>query len=72
MKHFDVWIEGYRATGQSAGASYLGSAEANTFEEACDKVAESTWAKEYYDPKYHTVWGCRMFPTEAEARQSFG
>lgn len=35
MKEFEIWIEGYAATGESSSASYLGKAKGNTFREAC-------------------------------------
>ena len=38
MKKFEVWSEGYRATGESAGAQFHGEAMAENFIEACEKV----------------------------------
>lgn len=34
-KEFDIWIEGYAATGEHSPASYIGKAMGETFEEAC-------------------------------------
>lgn len=67
--NFDVWSEGYAATGESGGAVYHGQATAASFREACVKVLGRN---ELFDPTRLTYWGCRLFPTEEEARRSFG
>jgi len=36
---FEVWIEGYAATGEHSFASLLGTVEAKTFDDACIKLA---------------------------------
>lgn len=35
MKEFEIWIEGFAVTGNSAPASYIGKAEGETFNDAC-------------------------------------
>lgn len=35
MKTFEIWMEGYAATGESSPAHKIGEAEGETFEEAC-------------------------------------
>ncbi|HDZ15598.1 MAG TPA: hypothetical protein ENH60_11985 [Pricia sp.] len=32
--NFEIWMEGYRATGQSSGASKIGESEGETFDDA--------------------------------------
>jgi len=41
--------------------------------EACDTYAANnrTWARSY-DSKQLSYWGCGLYPTEAQARRSFG
>lgn len=68
---FDIWVEGYEATGQSSPAQYIGSAEGVTFEEAVRAWYEKHPSSSF-DPQMLTLWGCRHFPTEEEARRSFG
>ena len=34
----DIWVEGYAATGDRSGASYICSVNAPTFREACIKA----------------------------------
>lgn len=73
MPRFDVWSEGYSATGGSAQAFYLGSYPAKTFNEACFKaLMTKKWDMSFYDMKRNTYWGCRFFDNEADARKSFG
>lgn len=36
MKEFEIWIEGYAATGEYSPASYIGNAMGETFDEACE------------------------------------
>lgn len=75
MEMHEVWAEGYRASGDSAGARLLGRVEADTFAEACDKLCSpADWQRQNgnYDPQRRTVWGCRLFNNEADARRAFG
>jgi len=73
---WEVWSEGYRATGESAGANLEGKVEAETWPEACRKacVDSGRWKEQPggFDAKRLTVWGCRLFDNEADARRSFG
>jgi hypothetical protein len=43
---YDVWLEGFAATGESAEAEFLGAYEANTFEDACRIAALANGWKE--------------------------
>ena len=38
MKNFEVWSEGFVITGNSSGAIFHGTVEAETFDEACIKL----------------------------------
>jgi len=96
MKEFEIWCEGYAATGESSDATYFGKAMGNTFEEAClnFEFTEDKWA-DWGGIKIHskgdklpldknedgslrlsggrpTIWACRFFDNEADARKSFG
>ena len=70
---FEIWQEGYRATGDQAPASKAGEAEGDNFKAACEEFAHANpeWAK-YFDSARMTHWGCRLFDNEADARKSFG
>lgn len=62
-KEWEVWSEGYAATGERANASLHGKAIAKTFEEACTIV---------FGKPTKDVWGCRLFDNEVDARKGFG
>tara|TARA_R110000744_G_scaffold242781_1_gene359840 strand:+ start:2526 stop:3005 length:480 start_codon:yes stop_codon:yes gene_type:complete len=70
---FEVWSEGYRATGERGTAQFLGTYEAETFKEAC-KIAlkDKGWDLDSYDEINNTYWACRFFDSEDKARKSFG
>ena len=63
-------MEGYSVTGNSDKASLLGEIEAESFQEACDKLVEEKGYQNLYSGK--SIWGCRLFDNEAYARKSFG
>ncbi len=67
---WEIWAEGYRATGESSRAQRVGEAWGITFKQACQRFYAET--DDNYDPNRNTYWGCRLFPSEAEARKSFG
>ncbi|MFF2798109.1 hypothetical protein [Lysinibacillus xylanilyticus] len=70
---YPIWSEGYKATGQSAGAMCHGEAEGETFKEACVEFASTNKRfKEYFDEERMTYWGCRLFDNSVDARKSFG
>lgn len=87
---YEIWQEGYCATGGGCGASKVGIGEGETFDEAVlDWVSKNivkavemdvdmSLEKRYLSYNKHTnpikttFWGCRVFPTEEEARKSFG
>ena len=70
MKSYNIWSEGYRATGESSAAIRMGCGTGDTFKEACDKYFGKH--DNYYDSKNLTYWGCRLFDNETEARTTFG
>lgn len=84
IKNWEVWSEGYAATGEHGTALLEGVYKGETFDDAVEdylKVKEATsWPdiRTYYSKMdsngsvVHSIWGCRLFKTETEARQSFG
>lgn len=71
MKRWEIWAEGYRATGHGEGAVLLGTATADTFDEA---VRAFTFSMPYVrnEDGVWTYWGCRIFDNEQDARKAFG
>jgi hypothetical protein len=76
LKTYEIWVEGYACTGQSATASLVGSSEGRTFREACLAYAVSKKHEDgfinYFNPVDCSYWGCRWFDNETDARKSFG
>lgn len=55
LKEYEVWIEGYAATGESAGPSLVGKAFARNFAQACDIVMcknHLAWIEKVNKPDY--------------------
>ena len=75
MKKFEVWTEGYAATGESGKATFHGEFKGETLKDAVIK-----WRNTLTDPHSvkcvdldrMTFWGCRFFDNETDARKSFG
>ena len=75
MKVFQIWTEGFAATGEHGAAYKMGAAKAESFEEACQLVCgEAEFQKRHgtFDPESLSVWGCRLFDNEKDARKGFG
>lgn len=73
MKDYDIWCEGYVATGGSSGANLLGHCVGKDLKDACKNLAKKD--KEfaiYFDEERMTFWGCRIYDNGADARKSFG
>ena len=66
---YEIWSEGYRATGNESGANFHGLQEANSFQEACDKFFGTD---KYYDKKLLKYWSCRLYDNEENARKLWG
>ena len=76
---FDIYEEGYAATGESRGAIYLGKGEGKTFLDACKDYIKKTGYGEIYsgsrfkDGKDRAGnWGCYWYPTLEQAQKNFG
>lgn len=65
---YEVWMGGYSATGEHSKAKFIGKVKAETFQKACDFHYIDNPA---YDRDKLSVWGCRLFNNENDARKSF-
>jgi hypothetical protein len=73
MSQFEVWMEGYRVTGDHGTARLIGRTEAATFQDACAHLmAQPPWNDGSYDYMRNAHWGCRLFDNEADARKLCG
>lgn len=69
MKKYEVWREGWIATGNNERAFFYGIYEADNFREACKKAVKEHDSEEYFDENILSDWGCRMFDNEKDARK---
>lgn len=73
MKRYEIWREGYRATGEHGTAQCFGWYETETWLEAVEKLAKlnpefnNLWNREKM-----TYWGCSLFENEKDARERYG
>lgn len=74
MKSYDIWSEGYSITGSYGSAQYICTIAGESFKEACDNAYKHGIFENYgeYDSEHLSLWGCRLFDNEADARRSFG
>ena len=87
MKEYEIWMEGYSATGEHSPAHLIGKAIGETFEAACKNFEEpedgfridgvkykskgdKLKLDEHYP--YPSIWACRLYDNEIDARKSFG
>jgi hypothetical protein len=73
---FEIWSEGYSATGQSATATRLGTVFAKDFDTAVKLLAQRLGFSEHLfrndTTGQWTYWGCKLFDNESAARIAFG
>jgi len=69
FKKFEIWSEGFIATGEQATATYHGTIMANSFKEACRYMF---YKRTDFDSKRLTLWGCRLYDNEMNARRTYG
>ena len=55
-----------------ATAGFLGTYNADSFLEACKMAWNDHRGYGNYDEERNTIWGCRLFDNEADARKDFG
>ena len=73
VKTYEIFSEGYIATGGSSGHVYHGSSTGETFKEACINYAKTNKEfAEYFDENRMTYWGCRLFDNATDASKAFG
>jgi hypothetical protein len=66
---WEVWCEGYQATGEQGFHHLMGTHQGRTFEEACRLLLGDS---KFFNQEKLTYWSCRLFPTKGQAAESFG
>lgn len=73
VRPWEVWSEGFVATGESGTARLMGTIDAKTFAGACRLMAKREhWGAYFRLMPHPSFWGCRLFDNEADARKAFG
>jgi hypothetical protein len=76
MKLFEIWMEGYSATGQHEKAQLIGTGLGITFDDAIrDYMAKTPnhGIEKSNGPRSNwSIWACDLFNNEKDARKSFG
>ena len=76
MNTYNIYEEGFCVMEGSGDARYIGTASGETFLDACKNyIKETGYGEIDVDSdgnEYAKDWGCRWFPTLAEAQRSFG
>jgi len=75
MTKFQVWTEGYRATGESSAAQFHGDFDGETFKDAVVAFRDSLddeRSKSLVDIERMRFWGCSFFDNGYDAQKSFG
>lgn len=70
---YEIWVEGFAATGEHGTAYIMGQEAGPTFKAACITFFEKNpKLSEDFDPKHLSYWACRLFDNERDARKMFG
>ena len=75
MKIYEIWAEGYKATGQESHAQLLSKYKADSFDAAVEQYhVEHDDCIDFnrYGKSRHAIWGCELFDNAIDARKSFG
>ncbi len=71
---WEIWAEGYAATGERGYAALMAKVRAATFAEAVElwQLSPSCSDPHLIDLERLTYWGCKLFPSREDAARSFG
>lgn len=75
MNKYQLWTEGYSVSGNKCKAIYHGEFEGDTFYHAVVNFSKTLGKYKNgscIDLVKLTLWGCRFFDNEKDARKSFG
>jgi hypothetical protein len=74
-RSWEVWTEGFRATGNQQGAVYHGRFKGDTFDDALvafKATIQDERSRNLVNLKARTFWGCRFFDNGPAAREAYG
>ena len=69
---YDIWMEGFHIQGSDpVQATFVGTSEGDSFEESV-KNWYLKHPSESFNKECLSCWGCKLYPTEIEARKLMG
>ena len=75
VQHYNLWTEGYKATGDYSPANYHGQWAGDSFQDAIQAFKDSLGDHRdatLIDVERETFWGCKFFDNETDARRFVG
>lgn len=75
VKQFQIWMEGYAATGESGTAQMIGEYKAVDFNHAVKQYSDDHLNQVEFGrlgENRHSIWACELFDNEKDARKFFG
>lgn len=78
MQIYNIYSEGYQATGECGRARFIASVEADNFLEAARKACEKAFGVKATETYFSAVngipayWGCQLFDNLSDAAKAFG
>lgn len=72
-REFEIWMEGYAATGEQSPARLVDKSTGWTFYDAVKNLSDRSHKGKFdwYSGRW-SIWGCRLFDNETDARKSYG
>ncbi len=74
-RSWEVWTEGFSATGEQQGAMFHGRYSGETFDDALVAFKDSIQdkrSKNLVNLRTRSYWGCGFFDNGSDARKAFG
>ena len=71
-KTIQIWMEGYRATGEHGVAQLLAAYNAEGFHQAMWFYMQDNPGDVTVDERGYTIWACKLYDNATDARKSFG
>lgn len=74
MNTYHIWAEGYHCTGDRSGARFICTSEGKDFKDACIRAHRQGKFEGHgsFDPGIPSLWACKLFDNETDARRNFG
>jgi hypothetical protein len=73
MARIQIWMEGFAVTGNQGKAQCIATVEAESFTDALRKQqAKGNLNIKFADDGTPSIWACKLFDNETDAKKTFG